>query len=74
MAPGIFFTAGFGKADSHIGHAQKEPMMSETEATTTARNGALLHKRHATVHTARIDVKIMRVGKKQVTMGAPALR
>jgi hypothetical protein len=28
-----------------------------------------LHKRHATVHTATIDVKIMRVDKKQVTMG-----
>jgi hypothetical protein len=44
--------------------------MSETQSTTTPpSNGALLHKRHATVHTATIDVKVMRVDKKQVTMG-----
>lgn len=36
--------------------------------TTTTGNGRVLNKRHAVVHTASIDVKIMRLDKKQVTM------
>jgi hypothetical protein len=46
--------------------------MPQTQANTTASNGALLHKRHATVHTATIEVKDAERFWKKVDKNGPA--
>jgi len=37
--------------------------------TTPTRNGAVLTAHEATIHTTQVEIQVLKVGRKQVTMG-----
>ena len=39
------------------------------QTTTSSRNGAVLTTHETTIQTAQVEIRVMKVGKKQVTMG-----
>jgi hypothetical protein len=58
------------RPDTHVSLAKEHPMTKPTtsDPANDQPPAYVLHKEHAVVHTASIDVKIMRLNKRQVTM------
>jgi len=56
------------RADGDPGNNGRKVTDTGTKGTPPERRALALHKQHAVVHTASIDVHIMRLDKRQVTM------